>query len=208
MKSLKMRMIFFLVGLIILTFGVSMTIKADLGAGAWDALNVGLSSITGLTIGSWVIIIDLFLILINAWVTKERPDYLAIGTIIMIGLMIDFWLLIVMKSWDFSNLTSQIVILLVGVVILGFGVSLYLQPKFALNPIDGLMVAFQKRFKLSIRVAKTITEALALTVALIIGGPIGVGTFVIFFGIGPAIQLFEPTAKRMVVYFEKQRQTV
>ena len=202
MRNLKMRVFFFLAGLIILSFGVSMTIKADLGAGAWDALNVGLSSITGLTVGSWVIIIGLVLMLINAWISKERPDYLAVVTILIIGLLIDFWLLIFMQSWDFSTLIGQIAILLVGVFVLGFGVSIYLQPEFSLNPVDGFMVALQKRFNLSTRVAKTITEALALIIALIIGGPIGVGTFIILFGVGPAIQLFEPTAKQMAVYFE------
>lgn len=205
MNSFKVRSIFFLVGIVILSFGISMTIKADLGAGAWDALNVGLSSLIGLTVGSWVFIIGLFLILVNAWIERERLDYFAIITIVVIGFMIDFWLLIVMDSWNLSSLIGQFLLLVIGIIILGFGVSLYLQPKFSLNPVDGFMVALKNRFRLSTIVAKTITEATALVIALFIGGPIGVGTFIILFGVGPAIQLFEPTASRLARYLDNQK---
>ncbi|WP_112179929.1 MULTISPECIES: YitT family protein [Paraliobacillus] len=208
MKSFKVRSIFFLVGIVILSFGISMTIKADLGAGAWDALNVGLSSVIGLTVGSWVIIIGLLLMLVNAWIVRERPDYFAIITILVIGLMIDFWLLIVMESWNFSGLIEQLFLLLIGISVLGFGVSIYLQPKFSLNPVDGFMVALKKRFHLSTMVAKTLTEATALVIAFLIGGPIGVGTFIILFGVGPAIQLFEPTANRMATYLDNGQKTI
>lgn len=205
MISFKIRSIFFLVGIVILSFGISMTIKADLGAGAWDALNVGLSSLIGLTVGSWVFIIGLFLILINAWIVRERLDYFAVITILIIGFMIDFWLLIVMDSWNLSSLIEQFLLLLIGIIVLGFGVSLYLQPKFSLNPVDGLMVSLKKRFRLSTMVAKTITEATALIIAFLIGGPIGVGTFIILFGVGPAIQLFEPSASRMAKYLDNPK---
>lgn len=205
MKQFKIRSLFFLVGIIILSFGISMTIKADLGAGAWDALNVGLSSLIGLTVGNWVIIIGLLLMLINALILKERPEYFAVITIMVIGFMIDFWLLIVMESWVFSSLIGQVLILLSGIGILGFGVSLYLQPKFPLNPVDGFMVALKRRFHLNTRVAKTITEATALIIAFSVGGPIGFGTFIILFGVGPAIQIFEPTARRWALYLDSAK---
>lgn len=174
-----------------------MTIKADLGAGAWDALNVGLADITSLTVGNWVIIVGLILMIVNAWIVHTKPDYFAIITVLMIGFLIDFWLLIVMDSWQVTGFFMQFILLIFGIIILGLGVSVYLQPAFSLNPVDGLMVSLQKRFRLSTRVAKTLTEALACLLAFGIGGPIGVGTFVILIGVGPSIQLFEPIAKRL-----------
>lgn len=203
LKNIRARILFFIIGLIILSFGVSVTIKADLGAGAWDALNVGLSELTSLTVGNWVIIIGLLLMFINAMIIKARPDFFALITVFLIGFLIDFWLLIVMDSWEINGLFFKIMTLTIGIFILGLGVSLYLQPKFPLNPVDGLMVSLQTRFQLSTGIAKTIGEALAFILALIVGGPIGVGTFIILFGIGPAIQLFEPTAKKIATRLDQ-----
>ncbi|SDM70296.1 YczE/YyaS/YitT family protein [Sediminibacillus halophilus] len=197
-KQLVVRWIFFLAGLIVLSFGISLTITADLGVGAWDAVNVGLSNVTDLTVGNWVMIIGIVLIGVNALLTRERPDFFAIVTILVIGMMIDFWLLIVMEAWNLDGLAIQSITLVGGILVLAFGVSLYLQPKLSLNPVDGLMVAIQKRWKLPLLAAKTITEGLALVAALLIGGPVGIGTIVILLLIGPAIQFFEPQAKRLL----------
>ncbi|MDL4841833.1 YczE/YyaS/YitT family protein [Aquibacillus rhizosphaerae] len=201
MINFKTKILFFVTGLIVLSFGISLTIKADLGAGAWDALNVGLSSLTGLTVGNWVIIMGVILMVVNALIGKERPDLFSLITIFVIGFMIDFWLLIVMTNWHLEGFLIQGLSLMVGIVILGFGVSLYLQPKLSLNPVDGLMVALQKRFKINLLTAKTITEVFALLLAILLGGPIGIGTFIILLCIGPVIQLFEPFAKKMLNKF-------
>ncbi|WP_077624330.1 YczE/YyaS/YitT family protein [Sediminibacillus massiliensis] len=200
-KQIKVRILFFLAGLIVLSFGISLTITADLGIGAWDAVNVALSSLTGLTVGNWVIIIGLLLIAINALIARERPDYLALVTIFTIGLMIDFWLIMIMDGWTSDIFWVKAAMLIGGILIIGFGVSMYLQPKLSLNPVDGLMVALQKRWSFTIATAKTLTECLALLLALLLGGPIGIGTIMILLFIGPSIQFFEPKAQRLMNSF-------
>ncbi|WP_053217201.1 YczE/YyaS/YitT family protein [Virgibacillus senegalensis] len=197
-KQLVIRWLFFIAGLIVLSFGISLTITADLGVGAWDAVNVGLSELTDFTVGNWVMIIGVVLIGVNAWLTRERPDYFAIVTILVVGMMIDFWLLVVMEAWELNGALIQAVILVVGILVLALGVALYLQPKLSLNPVDGLMVSLQKRWNLPLLAAKTTTEGLALVAALLIGGPVGIGTIVILVVIGPAIQFFEPKARKLM----------
>ncbi|MFE8701473.1 YitT family protein [Cytobacillus sp. FJAT-54145] len=190
------KILFFIVGLLILTNGVALTIKADLGAGSWDALNVGLSNTIGFTVGTWVIIVGLILIFVNGYLLKKRPDFLAIITITLVGFLIDFWLLIVYRNLEAEVFGYQLVLLLVGMLMIGIGISIYLQPKFPLIPIDNLMLAIQFRLKVNLMVAKTIGEAIALTLAFIVKGPIGLGTIIVTFLIGPIIQFFFP-------YFEK-----
>lgn len=198
MKNLGVKSFFYILGLVTISLGITLTIKADLGAGAWDAMNVGLTEAVGLTVGNWVIIIGSILIVTNALIAKERPDILAVVTILVVGKMIDFWLLSVFESLIVESFWKQLPLLLSGITIIAIGVSLYLQPKFSLNPIDGFMVALQKRFGFSLTTAKTLTEAFALVLALALGGPIGLGTLIILFFIGPAIQFFDPKAKRVM----------
>lgn len=198
MRNHIIKYLFYVVGLIIVSFGIALTIKSNLGAGAWDALNVGLSTSTGLTVGQWVMIVGAILILTNALLGKQRPDYLAFFTIFIIGSMIDFWLLIVMENWSFETFINQFIILIIGVITLSFGIAAYLQPKLPLIPIDGFMVAVQKRFGIGITFAKTMTEMTALILAFIFGGPIGIGTIIIIFLIGPTIQFFDPKAGKLL----------
>ncbi len=180
-----------------MTFGVCLTIKAELGAGAWDALNVALTEWLGFTIGTWIIIDGAVLVIINSLLVKRRPEILSILTIILIGSLVDLWMFFVFESLKVSGLSLKIVTLLLGIFIIGFGAAIYLQAKFPSSPIDSFMMAIRERFRVNLMIAKTIGELIALVPALILQGPIGIGTIIITFTIGPFIQLCFP-------YFEKR----
>lgn len=191
------RFLFYVIGLFILTAGVTLTIKSDIGAGAWDALNVGLSDTFGLTVGSWVIIVGIILIIINAFLMKAWPDFLALITIVVTGLFIDFWLITVFENWQIQDVFVAYAVFVAGMILIALGIAIYLQAKFAVIPIDGLMLAIHSKTGLSIRTSKTVGELLALLAAVLFSGPIGVGTIIITFGIGPLVQFFYPTFEKM-----------
>lgn len=193
------RFLFFLIGLVILTFGVSLSIKADLGAGAWDALNVGLSQTVGLTIGSWVIIVGIILMLLNGILHMKKPEILAIFTVFLTGFMVDFWMLIVLETWELETLVLRAIVFILGVAIIGIGAAIYLQAKFPLIPIDNFMMGIKLRLGVNLMVAKTIGELIALVLALMVKGPVGLGTLVITFAIGPFIQVFYPIFEKLYV---------
>jgi len=182
------RVLFFIVGIFFLTLGVSFTIKAGLGAGAWDALSVGESKTFGLTVGKWVIINGIILLFVNAFLQKRRPEWLAIITFTLIGQFIDFWLYIVLENISFPSYFIRFCILIIGMLLLALGVATYLQPKFPTNPIDNLMISLHLRFGISIGVAKTIGEVFAFVLAFLLHGSIGMGTVIITLFIGPIIQ--------------------
>jgi uncharacterized membrane protein YczE len=186
------RVLFYLVGLLILSMGVTFTIQSDLGAGPWDALNVGLSSTFGLTVGSWVIIVGLILILLNAFLLGAKPDVFAVFTIVIVGGLIDFWMIYVFNMLHPSSLLFKLLVLIIGLIFLSLGIAIYLQAKYPLIPIDRFMLSIQYRLKVNLMVAKTIGELTALILALLFHGPIGIGTILIALSVGPLVQLFFP----------------
>lgn len=189
---LIIRILFYIIGLLVTSLGVSLTIIANLGAGAWDALNVGLSATVGFTVGTWVIIVGIILIIINALLMKSRPEYLAVIPIFLMGPFIDFWLLVAFPNWQPEGFVYQLLVLLLGLTCLSMGISIYLQAKFPLIPIDNLMVAIKSRLPINLGFAKTLGELTALLFAFLFKGPIGIGTIIVTFLIGPLIQLFFP----------------
>ncbi|MDX1772149.1 MAG: YitT family protein, partial [Planococcaceae bacterium] len=132
MKVIYWRWLFFIAGLIILAFGISLTIKGQLlGIGPWDVLHVGLYLNVGLTIGSWSIISGLVIVIGTAIGTKRLPK---IGTwlnMILIGLFIDFfnWLLP-----DLASYFGQTIFFVAGVLIMGLGVGIYVAPNMGAGP--------------------------------------------------------------------------
>ena len=60
-------LVFYFVGLIVLAFGLSLTVKGKiLGIGPWDAFHYGLFQHFGLTIGQWSIIIGALIVTLTS----------------------------------------------------------------------------------------------------------------------------------------------
>jgi uncharacterized protein len=193
------RLLFFILGLVVMTFGVCMTIKvADIGVGAWDALNVALTEKVGLSVGKWVMIDGAILVVVNSLLLKRRPAILSLFTIIVIGSLVDFWLMTFFQLFEVHGLVTKIAMLLVGILIIGFGAAIYIQAKFPQSPIDNFMLAIKERFRVNLMMAKTIGEITALIPAFLLHGPISYGTIIITFTVGPAIQLFFPTFEKLM----------
>ncbi len=189
---MKERILFFAAGLLVLTLGVALIIKSALGASAWDALAVGESNLFGLTVGTCVFINGIALIIINSILLKKKPEILAAGTILVIGALIDFWLLAVFKDFSPSMLLTQSCTLLSGILTMGLGIAVYLQAKFPPSPMDTLMVAVHTRFGLSLRVSRIASEGFALILAFLFQGAIGPGTILVTLTLGLVVQYFHP----------------
>jgi len=201
--------LFYIVGLTFLSFGISTMILANLGAGAWDAMYVGLSNITGLSVGTWILLVGILLILVNSLLLKKIPEFLAVITIFIIGALIDFWLLIAFPGFSLTDMGLRILMFVGSILIIAVGITFYLQSSFARNPMDTLMMAIQIRTGKSLAFSKTVMEVTVLIIALIIGGPIGIGTIIVTFSIGPLIQLFySPVTKFRIVLCQDHRKRV
>ncbi|MDX1807536.1 MAG: membrane protein [Paenisporosarcina sp.] len=173
-----------------MSLGISVMILANLGAGAWDAMYVGLSELTGLSVGTWILLVGIFLILLNSLILKKVPEFLSVITILIIGSLIDFWLLIIFSSFSPEDIVVRIFMFIIALLIIALGISCYLQSNFARNPMDTLMMAIQFRTGKSLAFSKTIMEVTVFIIALLLGGPIGLGTIIVTLSIGPLIQLF------------------
>ncbi|ASW43925.1 YczE/YyaS/YitT family protein [Clostridium isatidis] len=183
--DIKKRLSIFLLGAFILTLGVSLIIKGDLGAGSWDSVNVGLYNKIGLSIGTFAFIIAIFMVIIAGILRKGKFNFYTLITAFILGYLTDFWIFILNKLLTFNNIYIRILYLLCGIVILSFGLALYLIPNLAPNSLDDCMMAFRERFNLGVGISKVITDTIGIIIAFIVSGPIGLGTILITFSVGP-----------------------
>ncbi|WP_306666529.1 YczE/YyaS/YitT family protein [Heyndrickxia ginsengihumi] len=135
-----LRLIVFIIGLLVMSFGIDLFIVSNLGATPWDTLHVGLYEHFGLTIGSWSIIVGFFVLGPSALFLKEWPKFGAYLNMILCGVFIDLFLkLPFMVTPD--TLTGKIIMFLAGLLINGYGMGIYISAKLGAGPRDSFMLA-------------------------------------------------------------------
>src|SRR5690625_448479 len=196
-KHFMYRTGFFMIGMMIMALGVAMTIKGQrLGIGPWDVLHVGLYNNLGLSIGSWNIITGLLIILIVSIFAREFPKLGTWINIVVIGLFIDLfnWLLP-----EFTTLFGQTIILVIGIIVMGFGAGIYVSPNLGAGPRDSLMLLIVDKFNFRIKYVRTIIEVLVAVLGWALGGPVGIGTVVIALLIGQIIHFALPLSQKVLL---------
>lgn len=171
-----MKYVFFVIGIFILSLGISFTIQSDLGTSPFDALLVGLSTNVGLTVGSWEIIMALILICCNSLLKRQRPEVLGLLTAFITGIGIDMWLFLLQDLITPELWYSKVVCFGIGLVIVGLGTATYLQTNFAPIPVDRLTIIIQELTGKNLFFSRTFIYLIFLIIAFILNGPIGIGT--------------------------------
>jgi len=193
-----LKYVFYVMGILILTLGISFTIQSNLGTSPFDALLVGLSKNVGLTVGSWEIILAIILIGCNAILAKQKPEFLGFITAFITGIGIDMWLFLLHNVLTPEAWYSQVVCFSVGLVVIGVGTATYLHTNFAPIPVDRLTLIIKELMKTTISFARTAIYLLFLLMAIIFKGPIGIGTIITVCLGGFILHFFMPITGRIL----------
>lgn len=180
------RIGFFLLGIVILALGVTLTIRGQsFGVGSWDVLHIGLFKTIGLTIGSWSIILGIGILVFIGLFTKSLPKLGTWVDMVLTGVFIDVfnWLLPVA-----TTTAMQLAAFVLGLVAIGFGAGMYIAADLGVGPRDALMMLLTDYTPLSVSTARTIMEVSVALVGVLLGGPLGIGTVIMAFGLGPIVQ--------------------
>jgi len=183
--ELRRRLPRLLVGLLALGIGIAMMVEAELGVSPYDVLHQGLADVTGLSFGTVVILLGVAVLFL--WIPLGQR--FGVGTVIntlTVGLIVDAFL-----EWSPNPETIGMrwAYLLGGILIIAFGIGLYIGAGLGPGPRDGLMTGIAaKGFPLWL--VRTALELTALLAGWLLGGDVGIGTVLFAFGIGPLGHFF------------------
>ncbi|MGM0900188.1 MAG: YczE/YyaS/YitT family protein [Bacillota bacterium] len=194
------RIIIYLVGLLVMALGVVFLLKSNLGSPPWDVLHVGLYYNFGLTIGSWSILAGVVILTISAIIAKEIPQIGAFTNMLLVGTFIDLYFFLPFLVTP-DHLIGRIIMFGVGLLLLGYGMGLYISAQFGAGPRDSLMIAVADRTGWSIRSVRSVIELVALFVGWRLGGPVFWGTIVFSISIGPISGFALPQCKRLTDFW-------
>lgn len=170
-----------LVGIALISLGISLSVRARLGLAPWDVFHQGVSKRTGISLG-WVIV-GVGLVVLVAWVPLHQR--FGIGTIVntvLVGALVKLFLPLIGSP---DQLWVRIAMLLGAIAAFGVGGGLYIGAALGPGPRDGIMTAITARGH-RLWVVRTVLELSVLVVGWVLGGNVGVGTALIAFSLGPS----------------------
>lgn len=193
-----MKYVFYVLGIMILTFGISVTIQSDLGTSPFDALIVGLSVHAGLTVGSWEIIIAFLLICCNSMLKRQRPEFSGMITAFITGIGIDMWLFFLHRVITPELWYGKAGCFAIGLVVIGIGTATYLHMNFAPIPVDRLTLIVRDLTGRSIFFSRTVIYFIFFILAVMLKGPVGIGTLLTVCLGGIILHFFMPITGRWI----------
>ena len=184
-SELKWRWSFFFIGISVMSLGITMTIKGKaLGTSPWDVLHIGMFRQFGLSIGSWSILVGLFIILATSLYLKAWPKLATWLNMLLIGTFIDFF------NWLLPNTSIfvwELTYFILGFFVMSIGCGLYISAELGAGPRDTIMMIIASK-GYSVRTGRMVMEVGAVAIGFLLGGPVGVGTIVLALGTGYVIQ--------------------
>lgn len=165
--------------------GIAFFVEADIGVPPWDVFHQGISGKTGLGLGTVLIIVAFFVLLL--WIPlRLRPGLGTILNAIEIG-VVENIVQDLLPTPD--HIVVKLIFMTLGMLCIAAGSGLYIGAELGSGPRDGLMLGLNARFGISVRLARTTVEVAVMVIGIFLGGSLGLGTFVFAFGIGPLVQI-------------------
>jgi uncharacterized membrane protein YczE len=182
----RLRILF---GLAVYSFGVHLTIAANIGLAPWDCLGMGIAKHTPLNYGSSMVLISVTAVLIQL-LFRERIGFATILDAVITGnltqLLNDY-----SPYPENHSIWLGIVLMLFGFLFISLGMYLYMSAEQGFGPKDGLLIAIGKRMpKIPIGVVEILLWAVVTFAGWFLGGTVGIGTIISVFVGGVIMHLF------------------
>ena len=187
-RAIFLNMLLAAVSLFVNGFGLYLTIQANIGAGPWEVLNIGLSKTLGILYGTASITVSYLILGID--ILLKEP----------IGLAMFIDAFVVGKTVDFFNglhlvpvcqsPAAGIPLMLAGLIIVAYTQYGYMAAALGCGPRDTLLVGLAKRAgRIPIGAVSITLLSLATFIGWLLGGPVGIGTLIFAFCAGPIMQM-------------------
>ncbi|MCQ2613485.1 MAG: hypothetical protein MJ183_07800 [Treponemataceae bacterium] len=167
--------------------GVYLTIHANIGAGPWDVLNLGLSGTFAILYGTASISVSVSILIIDI-LMKEPIGIAMFIDAVVVGKAVDFFNYIDVVPVP-QTLAGSILMIVIGLTIMGYTQYFYMKAALGCGPRDTLLVGLSRRMKkIPIGVISIGLLSLATLTGYLLGGPVGIGTIICAFCSGPIMQ--------------------
>lgn len=167
MKITYKRWLLYIIGAIVLCFGLIMNSKSNLGVSPIISVAYIASEITGFSFGDTTLVWYVILVIAECFLLKDWKVFLQLPfSIVFTRLMNLISNLITINP---TNIVVQLIVLAIGLIATGVGASMMLDMKIIPNPGDGIVDAVAQTIHKDIGLTKNIFDLCCAITTIIIG---------------------------------------
>ena len=187
-RSIIVRCLVIMVGVIITAYGAVAFILANLGSDPVTAFVQGLGKVLNLSFGNAMNVFNVVFFVIILIFNRKT---IGIGTVLYtftLGVFCNIlmpWIVAIIG--EEPTMMARIILIVTGTSALGVGLGFYQSAEFGCGPSDAFNQTMAKKLKLELRWWRIIFDVIMVIGALIMGGVVHVGTLVGMFLVGPVL---------------------
>ena len=194
MKNMKVRIPMYFVGLFIMTIGIALSVKSNLGVSPVSSIPYTMTCVWGIEMGKATIIFNAALVFIQILILRKRfkpINLLQVVVGIVFGYFTTFcnYLATYLPSTD--NMVMRIVLMLVSTVFIAVGIFFYLPVDLIPLAGEGVMQAVSdvtkiefSKVKIGFDCSMVVISVITCLICIHSLGSVGVGTVIAAFLVG------------------------
>lgn len=192
MKGLTTRRVIgMILGNLILGLGTAIFKHSLTGTDSFTALNLIISERIGWQFAVWQMTLNIIYLIIEFIFGRK---YIGWGTLVnglLLAYFVTFFYNIIQSNFNEpSSFGVQMVWMVIGLVVTGYGCALYQASDAGLAPFDFLPIGLSQATHLPFFTCRIFLDGLNALLAFLLGGVVGLGTLLCAFLLGPMISFF------------------
>lgn len=195
LKKYYLNVIILLIGTILMAFGGSFFIISEMGSDALMVLNQGIANTLSIKVGYAMIISNVVAFLLIIFLDRKTIGLGTIAITFLLGPMINV-IINANVLLTPNNLFLKLGFTLLGNIVGGFGIALYLYANVGLSPFEAIILRIEKVTKWRFAIIKIINDAIFFLIGMLLGGRFGIGSIITVIIFGPIIGFFLKSLKK------------
>lgn len=158
------RILVYCLGLLLLAFGVAVSVNSDLGVSPVNSLPYVISQIIHVQLGTCVTVVFCSYIALQVLILRKDFQIINLLQILfstLFGYFVDFAKLVI-GDFALPGYPGRLVMLAVSIVLIALGILLYLEADLVPMPMEGLTAAIAKKLGKPFPTMKTIVDCVVV----------------------------------------------
>ena len=212
-RKLMIRLTAYLIGLLILAFGLTLNVMTGLGVSPIISVAYVASAMTGAAFADATFVLYALFVVVEILIhlyLGRLTRLQAVKDVLQLPLSLVFTRFMALFQSALPDLSSsampiRLLALLIAIAATGIGAASTLSMRLIPNPGDGIVQALADLLSLPVGTMKNIFDGINVCISLILGivflpgiAGIGIGTLLAFIGVGRVVALYNGTIGRHI----------
>lgn len=187
-NNMKMRLILYVIGLFIMTLGISMSVKSNLGVSPVSSIPYTITCVFGLEMGKATILFHAVLVLLQVLILRRKFEWKNLLQIV-VGILFGYFTTFSNYFFSFlptpDNMVIRMLMMLGSTIVIAIGIFFYLPANIVPLAGEGTMKAISdvsefafNRVKIAFDITMVVMSLITCLIVLHTFGSVGIGTVI------------------------------